>query len=244
MTARYAVYYVPEAGTALDVLGSGLLGRDASGAEAPRLALTLPEPLTLQNITISPRHYGLHATLKAPFELAAGYTELQLCDAVCALAKSIHSLLLPPLQIDTVPGGAGGRGRFLALTPVVHDAADAALHDVAARCVQELDIFRAPLSPQDITRREPLTERERAHLMRWGYHAVLEDFHFHITLTDAINDSDLRAGVAKALREVLAPVCAPHRISMNGLTLVRQSDRQFPFRSVASFPFTSLEQVL
>jgi hypothetical protein len=75
--------------------------------------------------------------------------------------------------------------------------------------------------------------------MRWGYHAVLEDFHFHITLTDPIDDSVLRAGAADALQGVLAPVCAPHRISMNGLTLVHQPDRQSPFRSVAFFPFSS-----
>lgn len=246
MSARYAVYYVPEQGSHLDVLGCGLLGRNAAGADIPRLWVALPAPLRLENITTAPRHYGLHATLKAPFALARGCSLPQLREALRALAGEQAAFLLPPLEVGTVR-----QGDFLALR-VAHSYAQehaasgkgpcgSALHALEARCVCQLDHFRAPLSTEDMARRTGLSPRQQEHLYRWGYPHVLEDFHFHITLTDSMGDESLRRQTAEALRAVFAPVCAPHRILMRGLALVQQPDRQQPFRLVASFPFTPLD---
>ena len=236
MSARYAIYYVPEAESALDVLGRSLLGRNAFGEEAQRLRLNLPESLPLEEITKAPRHYGLHATLKAPFELAPGRTEGQLRDAVQDLAQQCHSLLLSPLVVDTVPNGAGGRGTFLALRPLEPCAA---LHALAERCVRELEAFRAPLSVEDIARRKNLTPRQQEYLCRFGYPHVLEDYHFHITLTDTLDDQVTRELVAAALRGACAQVCTPQRLELRSLALVTQPDRRSPFRLLATFPFSS-----
>lgn len=269
MSARYAIYYVPEPGSPLDVTGSALLGRKATGSDVPRLKLGLPAPLKLEDITATPRHYGLHATLKAPFALAPGRSVDELREALRDLAKDYTALLLPPLTVGTVPTGEerathedsreggesaeAGQGTFLALRCVrgvredkdtqsakAHTHDSSALHALADRCVRELDAFRAPLTAEDMARRTSLSPRQREYLYRWGYPHVLDDFHFHITLTDAIADTALRRATAKALRAAFAEVCAPRRVLMHGLSLMRQGSRAEPFTLVGTFPFKSL----
>jgi hypothetical protein len=54
--------------------------------------------------------------------------------------------------------------------------------------VVKFDRFRAPLSDADRARRDPasLTERQRELLDTYGYPYVLEEFRFHLTLTDRV----------------------------------------------------------
>lgn len=238
MPPRYAIYYVPEPASTLAVLGGKILGRDAAGNAVPRLRLNLPVPLYIEDITVAPQHYGLHATLKAPFELAKGRTVAQLYSALHTLAQTYSSLMLPALTVGTVPDGQGGQGNFLALRPT---ETCTALHTLAEHCVRELDVFRAPLSPEDIERRKNLSPRQKDHLYHWGYPHVLEDFHFHITLTDPLKDADLRQQIADILQSVLAKVCTPYRIMMRGLTLMQQPNRQSSFRVMTFFPFQPLD---
>ena len=60
--------------------------------------------------------------------------------------------------------------------------------DLAARVVQGLEAFRAPLTPEDIARRRPetLTPRQRELLTAYGYPYVMEEFQFHLTLSDRL----------------------------------------------------------
>lgn len=238
MPPRYAVYYVPESGSPLELLGSGIVGRNTAGQDVPHLRLQLPAPLHLEDITVAPRHYGLHATLKAPFELAKGRTVVQLRGAVQTLARAYSTLLLPPMMVGTVPNGQGGQGSFLALRPT---ETCTALQGLAEQCVRELDLFRAPLSSEDIERRKNLSPRQQANMLHWGYPHVLEDFYFHLTLTDSLKDAALRQQIAVALQLVLVQVCTPYRVMMRGLTLMQQSNRQSPFRFVTFFPFQPLD---
>ena len=71
---RYAIYFAPRPRRALARFGAAWLGWDAeAGADrdGPELA-GLPRPRA--EIVATPRRYGFHATLKAPFRLARGAT--------------------------------------------------------------------------------------------------------------------------------------------------------------------------
>lgn len=181
MAARYAVYYAPQAESALWRLGSQWLGRDAETG----LALRQPEIPEIAALTASPRRYGLHATLKAPIQLADGATEAEFLDAVAAWAARETPFMLPRLDV-------GSLGDFLALR-LARPCPD--LVAMAGRCVRSLDRFRKPPSDAELARRriDALPPRERAHLLAWGYPYVFETYRFHITLSDSIADDTLRA---------------------------------------------------
>ncbi len=65
--------------------------------------------------------YGLHATLKAPFELKAGFAEADLHRALDELAGELHAVL--PKGLRLIRLGSPGRS-FLALVPEPGTGAD------------------------------------------------------------------------------------------------------------------------
>jgi len=192
---RYAVYYAPPPGDFAD-LTAAWLGWDA----ARGCAVAHPDlpglPMAAQALTHAPRKYGFHGTLKPPFRLAEGRTLAGLQAACADLAAGLAPVTLPGLALQRIGG-------FLALTP---EGGSAALQDLAAKVVTGLDGFRAGLTPAEIARRRPerLTVRQRELLDLWGYPYVLEEFQFHLTLTD-----DLPPDVAEATVRVVGPYLAP-----------------------------------
>jgi ribose 1,5-bisphosphokinase len=76
---RYALYFAPQPGSPWAEAGNGWLGRDAergidiAQAQVPRIPAVL-----LSQLTSGARRYGFHATLKAPFHLAPGFSEANL----------------------------------------------------------------------------------------------------------------------------------------------------------------------
>ena len=137
-----------------------------------------------RDLTADPRKYGFHATLKAPFSLAQGRTEAELFAACAAFAAT-------PRAIPVIRPVVGSISGFIAVIPADPPAE---LIRLAADCVSEFDAFRAPLTEADRARRNPsrLTSAQRAHLDRWGYPYVMEEFRFHMTLTGRLDAS--RAG--------------------------------------------------
>ncbi|KPP90203.1 MAG: putative phosphonate metabolism protein [Rhodobacteraceae bacterium HLUCCA08] len=167
---RYAIYYLPPRGALAD-FGARWLGWDVQGGRrAPP-----PDLPGLDDVTMTPRKYGFHGTLKPPFRLAERMTAEDLGDAVAALAEGCAPARTRGLALSCLGG-------FLALTPV-GDAAGIAR--VAARCVTGLDRFRAPPPPEELARRRKagLSARQEALLTRWGYPYVLDEFRFHLTLS-------------------------------------------------------------
>lgn len=188
---RYAIYYAPPEG-AFATRAAGWLGWDAARGQAvaqPDLGLPAAD------MTTEPRRYGFHGTIKAPFRLASGQDVAGLRAALARLAAELAPVSLPGLQLSRHDG-------FLALTP---EGDATALRDLAARVVTGLDAFRAPLTDAEIARRRPerLTPRQRALLDRYGYPFVLEEFRFHLTLTDRLETPE---PVRVALEGYFAPV--------------------------------------
>ena len=197
---RYAIYYAPEPGPFADAAASWL-GWD------PVLGRTVAQPdlgLNLAAVTTDPRKYGFHGTLKAPFRLTEGVDFAILSDAVAALAKTLRSLEMPGLQMVTLEG-------FLALTPT---GGTKPLLDLAANVVERLDPLRAPLTPVEIARRRPerLTPRQRALLDHYGYPYVLEEFRFHLTLSNSLSPADRATLMPLAQRHFAPHIPQPFRI--------------------------------
>jgi putative phosphonate metabolism protein len=191
---RYAIYAAPE-GDLWD-WASRWLGWDAlrgSGVPHPEVS-GLPRPLA--DLTETPRKYGFHATVKPPFRLAEGATVADLDWAAGALCLRLAPAAAPGLRLARLGG-------FVALVP---DGDDGAINALAAQVVAALDAFRAPPDAAEIARRNPdrLTGRQRAHLARWGYPYVMEDFRLHYTLS-----GDLPPDEAAATEAALAPLVAP-----------------------------------
>jgi putative phosphonate metabolism protein len=200
MTARYAIYWVPPAGSPLARLGEAWLGRSAEGAAvAARPAPDGFAAAALEAITAEPRRYGLHATLKPPFRLAPGHSVEALAKALAEFAARLAPVSAPALRLKRI-------ARFLALMP---GARDAALDAFAAASVAHFDGFRAPPEAAEIARRQRarLTAAQQANLARWGYPYVMGEFRFHVTLTGPI-DSDVAARLEPFLGAFFAPAMA------------------------------------
>jgi len=192
---RFAIYWAPEPGPLADFTAAWLGWDAARGAERPHPDVAnLPRPVA--ELTETPRKYGFHGTLKAPFRLADGTTAQGLDRAVADLAGRTAPVTLDGLKLAAL-------GRFLALVP---DGPAEGLNRLAATLVTELDTFRAPLTAEDLIRRRAtdLPARQREMLERYGYPYVMEEFRFHLTLTGPLDPE-----AAEATRRALAPVMTP-----------------------------------
>ena len=100
MPARYAVYYAPSAGDALHQAVTPLLGRDAlGGLNVPQATPPGVDPVFWKAVTRVPAHYGLHATLKAPFELRHSGMESQLLRSTGEVASRFLPFAIPSLSL-------------------------------------------------------------------------------------------------------------------------------------------------
>jgi hypothetical protein len=201
VTGRFAIYAAPgtgpadAAGTLLREKAEQWLGRSAAGAP---VRPGVPAGWTREAIdamTLSVRRYGFHATLKAPFRLADGRTPEELDAALARFAAGRRGVVVPRLTLARLGG-------FFALVP---GAEAAELHALADEVVTSFDGFRAPATEAEIARRDPasLTARQRELLKAWGYPYVLEEFGFHLTLTDRIPPRQ-RAVVERVLSDWFA----------------------------------------
>ncbi len=228
MSARYAIYYAPPPGSLLWQAGCRWLGRDPESAE-DYTPLEVPgwTEAKLREHTASARLYGFHATLKPPFYLADGTSDSALQAALQAFAASRSRFALPPLEVATLSG-------FLALRPVAHSEPLAAL---ARAAVIELDAFRRPPSAEELFRRRAagLSPRQERLLMHYGYPYVLEEFRFHLTLTDRL-PRELAAELRPWLHDYFSEALA-EPLPVDGLCLFVQDRPAAAFRLVRRFPF-------
>ncbi len=193
---RYAIYYAPPQGAEWSRFATAWLGWDMeTGQPVAHPDLDLPVPVA--QITATPRKYGLHGTIKPPFRLAPGTTVADLQQALQARCAAMPGIALAGLELSRL-------GRFLALRPVGNASA---LAQLAAGCVRDLDVFRAPASAAELARRRAkgLSPAQEDNLTRWGYPYVMDQFRFHITLTGRL-DPEVLTPVTRALDTALSPL--------------------------------------
>ncbi|MGO1539136.1 MAG: DUF1045 domain-containing protein [Leucobacter sp.] len=215
---RFAVYALP-----------GALG-DADAPEAVELwgaAEAWYARDEFHDLTVDARRYGFHATLKAPFHLAKGTSEGELRAAADAFASARRPVIIQA----PAPGQLGG---FRALVP--HGDATA-LADLAASAVREFDGFRAPLTELEVRRRRPerMSARERELFEQWGYPYVLDQFHFHMTLTDPVPISR-SSEVDAALAEHFAATAGVD-VPLRAIALFTEREPGAPFTVHSVHPF-------
>jgi len=216
---RYAIYFTPDRNHRLTEAAARWLGRDPFGGDAgPDAGEPDLSRAEIDAKTASARRYGFHATLKPPFGLADGMTGERLDRALAA-----HAAALEPVALDLVLGQIDG---FFALVP---KARNPALHALADGVVRAFEPFRAPLSPEDIARRNPeaLSPAGRQNLERWGYPYVFDEFQFHMTLTDRVFGEDARR-VKAALDRRFGPILSDP-VLLDALALFLEPEPGAPF---------------
>jgi putative phosphonate metabolism protein len=228
---RYAVYYAPPAGLALAALGAAWLGVDPDTGEAVSPDGLIPAealaalPLPRERLVRKARVYGFHATLKAPFRLAEDIAFETLDGAVAALAARTAPVTAPALALKADLG-------FVALQ--TSDAAPE-IDALAAACVTDLDLMRAPLTGAEVARRRRggLDTQEEQHLRNWGYPYVLDRFRFHMTLSTQLSRME-----AEQVAAVLEPLFEPHLDSpfrIEEIALFGDPGEGEPFRIVRRY---------
>jgi len=228
ISPRYALYYAPEASSALWSFGSKILGYDAVSGESVDHPDALGEFLTSwPSLTTEPRKYGFHATLKAPFHLIESGDEKTLLRTVDNFAKVTRAFSLP-VKVANI-------GPFIALKPTSFAEQ---INALASEIVNHFDHFRKTLSPEDRKRRlqSPLTDRQIAYLDLYGYPYVHEEFRFHMTLTNALHIED-REPVLQCLRSLFDREVGNSEIQINRLCVFRQESPQERFRIIHSADF-------
>ncbi len=218
---RVAVYAAPAPESELARLAAAWLGRDAFTGRSTRATDPERDPWVVE-----PARYGFHATLKAPFRV----TESTDLDTVAARLAAFCAGRPAPLIRRLVLARLGA---FLALVPQDIDPALAALE---ADVLRTFEPFRAPLSEAEIARRRPdrLTERQRGHLLRWGYPFVLDEFRFHMTVTGPVPEG--AEHLERALGSHFATVLDRPR-ALDGLGLFVEPGPGEPFHVHAFHPF-------
>jgi putative phosphonate metabolism protein len=225
---RYAVYFVPAAETALYRFGAATLGYDCyTGVDLPAPDAPPLDAGAWRALTHEPRRYGFHATLKAPFRLAAEHGEAELIAEIERFARTIGAVpaIVPEVEL---------LGNFIAIVP---GSANAEVGELAASCVTRLDRFRAPMGEGERKRRlaARLTAQQIAYLEQWGYAYVFDQFRFHMTLTGAIA-ADRAEPVLSWLRDCFGKAHGKRPIPIDRLALLRQDRPDARFAVIAAAP--------
>lgn len=197
---RHAIYAIPRPGPLADA-AARWLGRDAqSGARLPA-----PHPA----LTASAARYGFHATIVAPMRLREGLALADLIAGLDAFCATHRAVALQGLALTSLDG-------FLALIP---EGPVEALNALAAAAVRQFAPFRAPLTEAELARRNPaaLTHRQRELLDAYGYPFVLDEFRFHMTLSDRLTAEQRATLWPQASAMVLAH--APRPLPIDSLVL-------------------------
>jgi hypothetical protein len=186
---RVALYWVPSLDDPLYRAGVAWLGRDAeTGARVPQ-----PPVPGIADFTRRAARYGLHATLQPPMRLATAYSAFRA--AAHAMAASCQPFDLPPVSLCEIGG-------FLALR---ESAPCPALHALADTCILTCLTHRLPPDGTELARRRAggLTPRQAELLRRYFYPYVLDEWFFHITLTDQTFDTATRMAACAHFSGVL-----------------------------------------
>lgn len=230
MPPRLAVYYVPEEDEALWQVGTRLLGRSMLSPwplpqGQPRIAGL--DARRFETLTSEPRRYGLHATLKAPFELSPLFFVSDVLNAVAAIARDVASFSVGPLRLARIAS-------FFVLIP--ENNAES-LRSLAAICTEELDPFREPEAEAELAARKAkgLSPRQETLLEQWGYPYVFDEFRFHITLTNSIQDAVERRFVLAGLERHCAPLLGVE-LHIGSICVCVQPERSAPFTLLQRFP--------
>ncbi|MBY5720926.1 DUF1045 domain-containing protein [Rhizobium leguminosarum] len=208
---RYAIYYTTFANHPLTVAAENWFGRSAF-EQRGKNAAERPDAVIGE-----PRRYGFHATLKAPFRLAAGTSIEDLETDLDAFASTTRPCPIGRLRIGVLAGFFVPAQKILGVATF------------ASRIVETFDCFRAPFDASELCRRDigGLDEAETEQLVRWGYPYVFESFRFHMTLTNRIAEHQ-RPSLEAELRNHFGTI-VDEDYAIDALTLFEQQNPEADF---------------
>ncbi len=226
---RLAIYYTPDPDSRLPREAALWLGRDirSSGYTLYKPTLYISEDRR-RTITRSPFHYGFHATLKPPFRLIDGATIKMVEKRLSTFVNQYEKFILPPLELTQLDG-------FYCLRPVSEITQ---VTELAQHIIETFDEFRRPPDTAELQKRRQagLTAHQEQMLSKWGYPFVIEEFKFHLTLTERITGNKEKAMLAKELHSRFKqPVL--DSVGFNALSLFVEEDKQ-PMYCLQSFPLS------
>jgi hypothetical protein len=187
--SRFAVYYAPPAASPWWSAGCRWLSRDpeTGAALTPPVVPALAErSLDVPALSRSPKRYGWHGTLVAPARAVNGVS----FDAIVDHARKWARRQRPfDLAVEVA-----ALERFVAIRPATLEGANA-IHALAADALRTFAPWHAQPNEPDRRRRlqTNLTARQRELLDQWGYPYVLDEFRFHMTLSDSIEADERQA---------------------------------------------------
>jgi hypothetical protein len=217
--ARIALYYAPPATSDWWRAGCEWLGRDPeTNTKSATAAATL---------THTPRRYGWHGTLVAPFRLREGVTFQDMLTAARAWAHSQTRFDMPVAPVEM--------GHFVALQAVDHQDAER-VRVLAESALRALDSSRARPSREENEKRVTpgMNARQLALLHEWGYPYVLDEFRFHMTLSSSLDSAALRRGI---IEDWSARCNALGALPYHGAALFVEPEAGAPFELVERLPF-------
>ncbi|WP_321799301.1 DUF1045 domain-containing protein [Caballeronia sp. J97] len=221
---RVALYYAPPASSAWWREGCDWLGRDPeNGRETATPA---------HAVTHAPRRYGWHATLIAPFHMAPGVELADVLARAQAWASSVARFDMP-VKADVL-------GRFVALRPA-QARDDAMLRALAASALNALSSLGTMPSRESIERRivDGMSARQIELLREWGYPYVLDEYRFHMTLSDSLDDANARASIVSDWErriDALGP------LPVHGAALFIEPEPGAPFTLWQRLPFNNAQE--
>lgn len=222
---RVALYYAPPASSAWWREGCEWLGRDPENG--------LESATSAREFTHAPRRYGWHATLVAPFHMAPG---VELADVLACARAWASSVARFEMAVK-----AAELGRFVALRPA--DARDdEALRALSGSALKALAALRRKPSHESIEKRidGSMSARQIELLRKWGYPYVFDEYRFHMTLSDSLDDRNARESIVSEWRgriDTLGP------LPMHGAALFIEPEPGAPFTLWQRLPFNNAQDV-
>lgn len=227
---RLAIYYTPDSNSPLGRTGAEWLGihlGSETGIPSPEIPWIHTDRVL--EILKRPCHYGFHGTIHPPFRPREGVDIEMVADRLDHFARQQEPFLLPPLRVKNMSG-------FFCLKP---EEPCHKLQQLAADTVRLFDAFRELPSQSELERRKRnnLSRNQERLLARWGYPYVMEEFRFHLTLTDTIVSSTEKEQLSTYLKALFTPELCSH-VLFNSLSLFLEQDGK-PFMLLKTFPFGS-----
>lgn len=227
--SRFAIYYAPSRDSAWWRAGCRWLARDPETGEAlapPTLDALAERSLDVPSLSRAPQRYGWHGTLVAPARCAPGVAFDRIVEQARAWARRQRAFML---QVEVA-----ALERFVAVRPARADGA-AAMQSLAADALQAFAPLRALPNEHERRRRLEgnLTVRQRELLDCWGYPYVLEEFRFHMTLSDSIEEEERQALIDWWCAQI--PKLGP--LPIDGAALFVEPRAGEPFVLAARLPF-------
>lgn len=224
---RLAIYFTPRPDSEITRCATKWLGRDVFSANY--LGQQPPAKMSVarfKELTSSPFHYGFHGTIKPPFRLTPNSSIEQVAARLRDFAKKEEPFILPDLHPCIM-------GRFLCLQP---SKPCPQLYQLAEKTVRQFDDLRLMPGADELLkrRRSGLSLRQESILQRWGYPYLMEEFRFHLTLSDKIDDDNEREILCAHAKTVFTPRTC-EKVMFDGLALFIEQNRA-PLRLLNYFP--------